>query len=105
MVANTLGLNDSKYQYVIDALEADEIREKREQRDKEDRRQVSYSSGDAECCVGDSVDAGVATNTFHVVVAVMGEDYRGYLSSLTFIRIVQSLIQNKIEICGTFPRP
>lgn len=48
MVANTLGLNDSKYQYVIDALEADEIREKREQRDEEDRRQVSYDSVDAE---------------------------------------------------------
>lgn len=40
MVANTLGLNDSKYQYVIDALEADEMREKREQRDEEDRQKV-----------------------------------------------------------------
>ncbi|CAM9139437.1 unnamed protein product [Ectocarpus sp. 12 AP-2014] len=41
VVANTLGLSDSKYQYVIDALEADEIREKREQRDEEDRRQMA----------------------------------------------------------------
>lgn len=40
VVANTLGLNDSKYQYVIDALEADEMRAKREQRDEEDRRKV-----------------------------------------------------------------
>lgn len=40
MVANALGLNDSKYQYVIDALEADELRRQREERDEEDRRQV-----------------------------------------------------------------
>ncbi|CAN0336194.1 unnamed protein product [Pylaiella littoralis] len=41
VVANTLGLNDSKYQYVIDALEADEMRAKREQRDEEDRRKMA----------------------------------------------------------------
>lgn len=40
MVANTLGLNDSAYQYVIDALEADEMRAEREQRDEEDRQKV-----------------------------------------------------------------
>ena len=40
VVANTLGLNDSAYQYVIDALEADKIREEREKRDAEDRQQV-----------------------------------------------------------------
>lgn len=40
VVANTLGLNDSAYQYVIDALEADRIREEREKRDAEDRQQV-----------------------------------------------------------------
>lgn len=45
VVANTLGLNDSKYQYVIDALEADEMRRKREERDEEDRRQVRYHLG------------------------------------------------------------
>lgn len=42
VVANALGLNDSKYQYVIDALEADELRRQREERDEEDRRQVRY---------------------------------------------------------------
>lgn len=40
VVADTLGLNDSKYQYVIDALEADEIRRKTQEKDEEDRRQV-----------------------------------------------------------------
>lgn len=40
VVANTLGLNDSKYQYVIDALEADEYRREREERDEEHRRRV-----------------------------------------------------------------
>lgn len=44
VVANTLGLNDSKYQYVIDALEADEIRKQREEQDEEDRRQVGLAS-------------------------------------------------------------
>ncbi|CAM9485003.1 unnamed protein product [Scytosiphon promiscuus] len=41
VVANTLGLNDSKYQYVIDALEADEMRAQREKRDEEDRQKVA----------------------------------------------------------------
>lgn len=40
MVANTLGLNDSEFQYVIDALEMDELRREREERDAEDMRQV-----------------------------------------------------------------
>lgn len=40
MVANTLGLNESKYQYVIDALEADELRRQQEEQDEDDRRQV-----------------------------------------------------------------
>lgn len=40
VVANTLGLNDSAYQYVIDAMEADELRAEREKRDEEDRQQV-----------------------------------------------------------------
>lgn len=40
-MANTLGLNDSKYQYVIDALEADKYRRELEERDEEDRRQAS----------------------------------------------------------------
>lgn len=40
VVADTLGLNDSAYQYVIDALEADEIRAEREKRDEEDRQKV-----------------------------------------------------------------
>lgn len=43
VVANTLGLNDSKYQYVIDALEADEMRAEREKRDEEDRQKVTGS--------------------------------------------------------------
>lgn len=36
-----MGLNDSKYQYVIDALEADKYRRERDERDEEDRRQAS----------------------------------------------------------------
>eukprot|EP00752_Nemacystus_decipiens_P005492 g4972.t1 len=41
VVANTLGLNDSAYQYVIDALEADQLRAEREKRDEEDRQQMA----------------------------------------------------------------
>ena len=44
MVANTLGLNDSEFQYVIDALEMDELRREREERDAEDRRQVGHDA-------------------------------------------------------------
>eukprot|EP00903_Cladosiphon_okamuranus_P007980 g7702.t1 len=44
VVANTLGLNDSAYQYVIDALEMDEIRAQREQRDEEDRKKMALEA-------------------------------------------------------------
>ena len=39
-MANTLGLNDSEFQYVIDALEMEEMRRERAERDAEDMRQV-----------------------------------------------------------------
>lgn len=35
-----MGINESKYQYVIDALEADELRRQQEEQDEDDRRQV-----------------------------------------------------------------
>lgn len=41
VVADTLGLNDSKYQYVIDALEADKYRQEREEREEAERCQAS----------------------------------------------------------------
>lgn len=50
MVANTLGLNDSKYQYVIDALEADKVRREIEERDEEDRRQVFSTTSSCLVC-------------------------------------------------------
>ena len=43
-MANTLGLNDSEFQYVIDALELDEMRREREERDAEDMRQVQHTT-------------------------------------------------------------
>ncbi|CAM9478431.1 unnamed protein product [Laminaria digitata] len=44
VVANTLGLNDSEFQYVIDALEMDELRREREERDAEDMRQMALQA-------------------------------------------------------------
>eukprot|EP00904_Undaria_pinnatifida_P000878 jgi/Undpi1/10791/HiC_scaffold_29.g13239.m1 len=44
VVANTLGLNDSEFQYVIDALELDEMRREREERDAEDMRQMALQA-------------------------------------------------------------
>lgn len=44
VVANTLGLNDSEFQYVIDALEMEELRREREERDAEDMRQMALQA-------------------------------------------------------------
>lgn len=57
VVANVMGLTDSKYQYVIDALESDEYHRRREEGEEEDRRKVSQTS-DA-CLVPERFSSGM----------------------------------------------